>query len=97
MSKGARHAKPTRSTRTIKNLTYIPSQPTQKHNHLKSLQWTSSQSFPCQKDTTQSSRLQTTTVPKPLCSFPVTKPSRVKGSQSYIFNPRTHTTAFPKD
>src|SRR6266702_156208 len=96
-SKGVQCVKPTKSTCTTRNHTCTPSQQTQKHNHLKSLLWTSSQSFPHQKDTTQSSPLWTMIAPRRLCSSLATKLSPVKESQNYTYNTRTLTMVSPKD
>ncbi len=79
------------------NLIYIPLRQTQKHSHLKSLQWTSSPNYHHPEDTTPSSPSRTMIVPKPPCSFPVTKPSPVKESRNYTCNMRILTMASPKD
>src|SRR6266702_318166 len=81
-------------TCTTKNHTYTPLPQTQKHNHLKSLPWTSSQSYHRRKGTTQYSPSWTTTAPRQPYSSCVTKPSQVKESRNYTSNMYTPTTVY---
>src|SRR6266702_8024285 len=97
MSRGVQYVKQTKSTRTIRNPIYSPSQQTQTHSHLKSLQWTSSPSCLRQRDTTQSLQSRTTIAPRRLYLSPATRPSLVKESQNCTYNTRTHTTDSPSD
>src|SRR6266702_8660836 len=97
MSKGVQCVKQTKSTPTIKNHTYTRSQRTQRRNHLKSSQWTSSRSFPNPGDTTQSSPSRITIAQRLHCSSPVMRPLLVKESPNYTYNTCTLTTVSPRD
>src|SRR6266702_4276249 len=95
--KDAQRVRPTKSTHTTRNHTYIPSPRTQKHNPLRSSQWISSQNYRRQGVMTQYSQSQTTTAPKRHYSSPVTKPSQVKESRNYTSSTSTPTMGYPNE
>src|SRR6266702_3282029 len=97
MSKGAQHAKPTKSTHTTKSHIYSPSPQTWRHSHLKSSPWTSSLNCHRQKDTTRYSRSPTMIAQKLHCSSHATKQLRAKEWRSYTYSTPIPTMEYPKD